>query len=85
MLDAVFPLVKSLDHVIFFHLPTELPHDIRQDLNDTFMIVKHSLYHTCMREDQLSVPSLFASLLPVTLELGKRVVRCRFANSMDTL
>ena len=77
-----FPLVKSLDHVIFFHLPSALPGDIRQDINDVFMIVKHYLYRARMREDHDSVPNLFNSLLPVTLELGK-LARCRFANSMD--
>ena len=78
------PLVKSLDQVIFFHLPSELHADIRRDIHDIFMIVKHSIYRLRLREDQLNIPTLFDVMLPVTLELGK-LARCRFANSMDFL
>ena len=77
------PLIKSLDQVVFYQLPSILPPDIRQDINDVFSIVKHSLYRLRMREDLLSVPSLFNSLLPITVELG-RLARCRFANSSDS-
>ena len=76
------PLVMAIDQVIFFHLPRELPNDICQDINDVFMIVKHSLYRLRMREDLANIPSMFNIILPVTLELGK-LARCRFANSLD--
>ena len=72
-------LVMSLDQVIFFHLPSELHDDIRQDIHDIFMIVKHSIYRLRLREDQLNIPTLFDVMLPVLLELGK-LARCRFAN-----
>ena len=77
-----FPLVMSIDQVIFFHLPPELPSDVKQDINDVLMIVKHSLYRLRMRDDQDVVPSLFDSLLHVTIELGK-LSHCRFAKAMD--
>ena len=72
-------LVMSLDQVIFFHLPSELHADIRRDIHDIFMIVKHSIYRLRLREDQLNIPTLFDVMLPVLLELGK-LARCRFAN-----